>query len=132
MDPSFARCTAHELREAIFGGRPLELGRRSISECTEPTSALVMRSVTSGEDTFIPYCYRAHVGSSTRDFLFAWLTPWDEAHRAWGNHPHEWYDDLREGLRFEVRYEPNRPECHVVTSDVARPLDGAARLFAIR
>ena len=65
-----------------------------------------------GEDTYITYTYSV----DDKHFLFAWMTPYDERHRAWGNHPTEWYDALKAGIEFEVEVDENDPNTHRISN----------------
>lgn len=87
------------------------LKRRSVPS-EERASVAAVASVhgwiNSGEDTWILYSYEVDgVG-----YGFVYLTPYDELHRAFGDHPAEWYDELVGS--FAVRFDPAAPERHRV------------------
>jgi len=88
-------------------------------------SATALSWVGHGEDTYIPYVYVV----DGLVYRFLYLTPYDELHRAFGNHPAEWYDELRYGVRFEVAYDPGNPSSHRVLDPRFQPLNGRA-MFA--
>ncbi len=62
----------------------------------------------AGEDTWILYSYEVDGAG----YGFVYLTPYDELHRHFGDHPREWYDDLVGS--FGVRFDPAAPERHRV------------------
>ena len=76
------------------------------------TKAKILDWIMIGEDTYITYTY--FVKDSNSHLLFAWITPFDERHRAWGNHPKEWYDELRRGVSIEVLVDPTNFTNHRV------------------
>ena len=74
------------------------------------TIAQVVSWLGRGEDTYIVYSYS--VGKF--DYLFAWLTPYDERHRSYGNHSRKWYDGLVKDIEFEVSHDSGIPWIHRV------------------
>jgi hypothetical protein len=55
---------------------------------------------------------------------FVYLTPYDELHRAFGDHPAEWYDKLVFGEVFRVGFEPDEPRDHRVLDPRFETLNG--------
>ncbi len=87
------------------------------------TVATAMAWVSSGEDTYIPYTYEVDgVG-----YGFVYLTPYDELHRFYGDHPAEWYDELTRGTSFRIGYDPDDPRRHRVLDPRFDNLNGRAR-----
>jgi hypothetical protein len=84
------------------------------------TVATVMRWFSRGEDTYIPFTYEVEGVA----YGFVYLTPYDEVHRAFGNHPAEWYDDLLFGEVFRVGFDPDDPRDHRVLDPRFETLNG--------
>jgi len=84
------------------------------------TVATVRRWTSRYEDTYIPYTYEVDgVG-----YGFVYLTPYDEIHRAFGNHPAEWYDELVCGEVFRIGTDPDDPRDHRVLDSRFEQLNG--------
>jgi len=84
-------------------------------KCSIKTVAEVVQWVTTGEDTYIMYSFNAiNNADEEESLLFAWITPYDERHRSWGNHRRQWYDELQPGYKFDVQYNPNEITNHIV------------------
>ena len=94
-------------------------------QATATATATALSWVGHGEDTYIPYTYLV----DGLAYCFLYLTPYDELHRAYGNHPAEWYDELGCGVLFEVAYDPDDPARHRVLDPRFQPLGGQA-MFA--
>ncbi len=84
------------------------------------TVATVMRWFSRGEDTYVPYTYEME-GIA---YGFVYLTPYDELHRAFGNHPAEWYDQLVFGEVFRFGFDPDDPRDHRVLDSRFDTLNG--------
>ena len=99
-----------------------------INNCTVESEATAGPSVGSGEDTYLTYYYRAknEDDGSILEYLFAWMTPFNEAHRGWGDHKREWYDDFKEGVKFKIKYDPHTPENHCIEAQAFKGLELSA------
>lgn len=87
------------------------------------TVATAMAWCSRGEDTYIPYTYEVDgVG-----YGFVYLTPYDELHRFYGDHPAEWYDELTRSTSFRVGYDADDPRQHRVLDPRFDRLNGRAR-----
>lgn len=115
----------HDSEYSAYLSKPkvhLEIGKDGY---TEKAIAQVVSRLTRGENTYILYSYSA----SILDYLFAWVTPFDEMHRSMGNHRREWYDGLVQDIEFKVSYDSKKPWLHKVETAEFNRLNYGSILF---
>lgn len=95
---------------SAYISKPPKYLEKGKGDYTKKAVAQVVNWAGKGEDTYIMYAY----STDELDYLFAWITPYDETHRAFGNHPGAWYDKLTQDTEFDVLYDQKKPWLHKV------------------